>query len=75
VIRVPVDAAAFGIEKMTIAERLDLIEQIWESLPEEPRPSEIPAWHLDELTQRHADIGLGVGKPWREVVERRSSTG
>jgi putative addiction module component (TIGR02574 family) len=66
----PVDVAALGIDQMSVADRLDLIEQIWDSLPEEMAAADVPAWHFDELARRRADADArpGVGKPWREVV-------
>ena len=31
---IPVSIAALGIDRLSVRERLDLIEQIWDSLPE-----------------------------------------
>lgn len=60
----------FGIDKLSIAERLELIEKIWDSLPEQVTPAEVPDWHLALLAQRRAEAEAqpGVGKPWREVL-------
>jgi putative addiction module component (TIGR02574 family) len=60
----------FGIDKLSIAERLELIEKIWDSLPEQVAPAEVPAWHLDILAKRRAQAEAqpGVGKSWREVL-------
>ena len=66
----PVSLEALGIDRLSVGERLDLIEQIWDSLPEQVAPSEVPPWHLPELARRRAAAELhpGVGKPWREVL-------
>jgi putative addiction module component (TIGR02574 family) len=67
-----VSVASLGIDQLTVAERLELIEQIWDSLPEQVEPGDIPEWHLAELARRRADVEVnpGVGKPWREVLDR-----
>lgn len=59
-----------GIDQLTVQERLLLIERIWESLPEQVEPSEVPDWHLAELARRRSlsQPGLTTGKPWREVL-------
>jgi len=56
---------------MSVQERLDLIEQIWDSLPEQLAANEIPDWHLVELKKRYekAKANPGQGKPWREALD------
>jgi hypothetical protein len=51
---------------------LELIEQIWDSLPPAVEPSDVPEEHLTELAKRraHVDAQPGVGKPWREALDR-----
>jgi putative addiction module component (TIGR02574 family) len=63
---------SLGIDRLSVRDRLDLIEQIWDSLPEQVDSQEIPDWHLAELAVRRARAAEepGVGKPWREVLER-----
>jgi putative addiction module component (TIGR02574 family) len=67
---VPIDP--IGIERLSVRDRLDLIEQIWNSLPEQVEPHDIPEWHLAELNDRRAQAAKepGAGKPWREVLQR-----
>jgi putative addiction module component (TIGR02574 family) len=66
----PLDALA--IARLSVRDRLDLIERIWNSLPERFEPQDIPEWHLAEMAQRRAraEQEPGEGKPWREVLER-----
>jgi len=61
-----------GIDRLTVREKLDLIQQIWDSLPVELSPEEIPDWHLETLSRRRAeaDPSPGLGKPWREAIAR-----
>ncbi len=65
-----VSVEALGIDRLSVEERLELIEQIWNSLPEQVAPSEVPPWHLAELARRRAEAEArpGEGKPWREVL-------
>ena len=65
-----VSLEALGIDRLSVGERLELIEQIWDSLPEQVSPGEVPAWHLHELARRLAEgkARPGLGKPWREVL-------
>jgi putative addiction module component (TIGR02574 family) len=68
----PVSIEALGIDRLTIRERLELIDQIWDSLPEALEPDEVPSWHLAELAKRRAEAEAAPrrGKPWREVLEQ-----
>ena len=63
-----------GIDRLTIAERLDLIGLIWDTLPEAAAGSPPPEWHLRELESRiaAADADPDGGIPW-EVVKARLS--
>ena len=65
-----VSLEALGIDRLSIGERLELIEQIWNSLPEQVSPEEVPPWHMPELARRLAEAKShpGLGKPWREVL-------
>jgi putative addiction module component (TIGR02574 family) len=66
----PVNVEELGIDRLSVSERLELIEQIWSTLPEHVEPSEVPPSHLVELARRRADATAypGTGKPWREVL-------
>ena len=71
----PVSVKALGIDRLSVKERLELIEQIWDSLPECVSPDEVPAWHLAELVKRRAeaDASPRAGKPWRDALARFGS--
>jgi putative addiction module component (TIGR02574 family) len=62
---------ALGITRLTVSERLELIEQIWNSLPVDVAPSEVTESHLAELAIRRANARSqpALGKPWREVLD------
>jgi putative addiction module component (TIGR02574 family) len=66
-----VSIESFGIQQLSVGDRLELIEQIWDSLPEQVSLAEVPEWHLAELAKRRvgADARENVGKPWREALD------
>lgn len=65
-----VDIETMGIARLSVQERLDLIEKIWDSLPENVTVDEVPQWHLLELAKRRADVDSSpeASQPWREVL-------
>ena len=65
-----VSIEALGIDRLSVADRLELIEEIWNSLPDEIDPQEVRDWHRAGLAERRqqAHGQPGVGKPWREVL-------
>ncbi len=63
---------ALGIDKMSAAERLRLLEEIWDSLTD--RPEDIPLTDAQraELDRRIAahEANPAAGSPWDEVKHR-----
>jgi putative addiction module component (TIGR02574 family) len=61
-----------GIDRLSVGERLELIEQIWDSLPECVDLENVPDWQIAELAKRRAeaDANPGVGKTWRDVLDQ-----
>ena len=70
------DFESLGIRQLSVRERLLLIEQIWESLPEQVDPGDVPEWHLAELDRRRSLIQAdsAQSKPWREVLSSLEET-
>lgn len=66
-----VNIESLGIHKLSVADRLELIEQIWDSLPPEVESGDVPERHKELLARRlaSAEAEPGVGKPWREVLD------
>lgn len=66
----------FDFSHLTPAERLELAEQLWDSLPiEEVGPDKE---QLEELRRRRAELASDgeLGRPWKEVldeIERRGA--
>jgi putative addiction module component (TIGR02574 family) len=61
-----------GIDQWSVDDRLRLIGEIWNSLPEPP--GEIPEWHREILDERiaQADANPDSFIPWQEVRARLS---
>jgi putative addiction module component (TIGR02574 family) len=61
-----------GIDRLSVAERLELIGAIWYSLPEAVEDADLPDWQRDELQRRlaAAEAAPDAGIPW-EVVKAR----
>ena len=65
-----VSIEALGIDRLSVAERLELIEQIWNSLPEQIDPNEVPKWHRAELAKRRRGNGIWRLPNQRDGAER-----
>ncbi|HXO20097.1 MAG TPA: addiction module protein [Thermoanaerobaculia bacterium] len=65
------DKAELKLEalQLSVEDRLDLAEALWESLDQEP---ELPAWQREVLDERLAadDAAPDAGSPWEEVKQR-----
>ena len=62
----------FGIDRLSIAERLDLIERIWDSIEGTEGPISIPDWHRSELERRRAasEVDPSAGIAWEDFKPR-----
>jgi putative addiction module component (TIGR02574 family) len=64
------------IEKLSPDERLELLEELWDSLRKEPSSVPLTQAQQDELDRRlddlEADIesGAPLGIPWDDVLQR-----
>lgn len=61
------------IAAMPVAERIALMESLWESLShDDAAASAVPAWHADELARRAAllDQGQESISAWDEAKQR-----
>ncbi len=53
---------ALGIERMTLAERLQAMELLWRSMAAKPDKLESPGWHKKILERRLAKVEAGKGE-------------
>ena len=63
---------ADDLRALPVAERLSLIEVLWDSIDAETAALPLPQWHRDEIDRRldALDAGDSTGAPWSEVRER-----
>lgn len=61
-----------GLDQLTVAQRIELIEEIWDSIPESGQELPVPDWHREELNRRIAiaDANPGTSVPWEEIRNR-----
>lgn len=64
--------SASEIAEMPIEERIQLVEDIWDSIAELPESVTVPDWHKEELERRldayHSNPT--EDSPWSEVREK-----
>ena len=58
--------------KLGRAERLQLVEDLWDSIAEEGAPSTVQDWTRDELRRRRERYSRhpGSGRTWEQVKQR-----
>lgn len=66
------DLKVADIKAMSVEQRLDLIERVWETLVDNPGEIPIPDWHKDEIERRLRDLEQTpeAGAPLDEVEAR-----
>jgi|CXWL01.1.fsa_nt_gi putative addiction module component (TIGR02574 family) len=60
------------ISRLTPAEKLQLVEELWDTLAANPDQLPIPAWHAKLLGEDRAayDTKSSEGAPWPDVKAR-----
>lgn len=62
----------YGIDKLSAADRLQLAQEIWDSIGPESLPP-VPDWQLEEIERRMAAFDANPqtdGRSWDEVKAR-----
>jgi len=59
-----------GLDRLSLEDRLQLAEEIWDSVVREVESSALPEWQLTELKRRmeNSEINSKVPKAW-ELIE------
>jgi putative addiction module component (TIGR02574 family) len=71
------DAAAELLKTpLTVEQRLELIGELWDSIPDSLDELPVPDWHREELERRltAADADPDAAIPWEEVKRRLRRT-
>ena len=57
---------------LTVAEKLQLVEDLWDDLAATPETVPIYDWQKEELARRRANLisNPGSGLPWEEIKRR-----
>jgi putative addiction module component (TIGR02574 family) len=65
-------AKSLGIDRLSLAEHILLVEDIWDSIAAEAEALEVPQSHKDELDRRLAacDANPHAGSTWEDVKTR-----
>lgn len=65
-------AKSLGIDRLSLAERILLVEEIWDSIAAEGGAMEVPQSHKDELDRRIADRAAepNSGVSWEDVKKQ-----
>jgi putative addiction module component (TIGR02574 family) len=65
-------AKSLGINRLSLAERILLVEEIWDSIAAEAEALEVPQSHKDELDRRLAAYQADpqAGSSWEDVKSR-----
>jgi putative addiction module component (TIGR02574 family) len=65
-------SAISEILKLSVAERIQLVEEIWDSIAADPDSLAMADEQIDELDRRldKAAANPGQGRPWSEVRDR-----
>ncbi|MDF3823402.1 addiction module protein [Leptospira sp. 96542] len=60
------------IKELSLSEKLRLMEALWDSLRDEGKTMESPAWHADVLAERLNGVSRGedLVSDWNEARER-----
>lgn len=60
------------LKKMTVPEKIEVIERVWESLRDEEEKFESPAWHEELLAARRKLAAEGKARfsAWPEAKDR-----
>jgi putative addiction module component (TIGR02574 family) len=58
---------AAEIQRLTPAEKLELVQQLWDDIAASSDETPISQWHLDELNRRLDSESADQGRPWSEV--------
>ncbi|MFM9962997.1 MAG: addiction module protein [Planctomycetaceae bacterium] len=58
--------------EMSVPDKLDVLERLWDSITADPRQVAIPDWHLEELDRREKDLVRNPqsGTDWGTVQNR-----
>jgi hypothetical protein len=65
-------AISLPLSKMTLTQKMDVMERVWKSMTAKESEFESPGWHLDVLKEREKLVATGKAKfsDWSKAKER-----
>ena len=65
-------AISLPLSKMTLSQKMEVMERVWNSMAADDAKFESPSWHLDVLKEREQLVVSGKTKfsDWSEAKER-----
>ena len=60
-----------GFDELTIEEKLDYVESLWDRIAAKPEAVAVPEWHPEVIEQRmpEGQPGSHKGRPWDDFRE------
>ena len=70
--QLPAAATELLTMPLSVEQRLELISELWDSIPDSLDTLPVPEWHREELDRRleAADANPDAAIPWEEVKRR-----
>ena len=70
--QLPAAATELLTMPLSVEQRLELISELWDSIPDSLDTLPVPDWHREELDRRlaAADANPDAAIPWEEVKRR-----
>ena len=66
------DQQIAGLMNLTLPERIQLVEDLWDSIAAESESLPLPDWQKEELARREAEYARnpGLASTWEEAKQR-----
>lgn len=59
-----------GFDELSVAEKLDYVQSLWDRIAAKPETVPVPDWHLEVIDERLAKSQKpGAGRSWDELRE------
>ena len=56
-----------GFDDLTVDEKVNYVQSLWDRIAAKPETVPVPEWHLDLIEQRLRRDRPGIGRPWTEI--------
>ena len=56
-----------GFDDLTVDEKVDYVQSLWDRIAAKPETVPVPEWHLDLIERRLRRDRTSTGRPWSEI--------